>query len=106
MSSIVVIDESESRGALVKEILEADGYDTIVLESLKEATDYDWERFPDAIFLAENETENALETGVGTLICTDSDLIDPQRLDALILLALARSSTSDHHHDIEMPSWN
>ena len=107
MPSVVVIDGHESRGALIKEILDADGYDTFVLSSLKDAVNGDWERFPDAILLTEGVAECAVEPGsLGTLICTDSDAIDPLRLDALLLVALERMSTSESEYQIEPQSLN
>ena len=100
MRSVVVIDNQESRGALVKEILDANGYETFVLSSLDDVQNIDWQRFPDAILLTEGVAECAMEPGsLGTLICTDSDAIDPLRLDALLLVAISPDLASIFEHD-------
>ncbi len=107
MPSVVVIDNHESRGALIKEILDADGYETFVLSSLKDAANGDWKRFPDAILLTEGVVEGAVEPGsLGTLICTDSDAFDPLRLDALLLVAMERMSISEPEYYIQPPPRN
>ena len=107
MPSIVIIDNQKSRSALVKAILDANGYETFVLSNLDDVQSEEWKRFPDAILLPEGVAECAMEPGsLGTLICTDSDTIDPLRLDALLLVAMERVSISESEYHIEPPSLN
>ncbi len=107
MPTVVVIDNRESRGALVKEILDANGYETCVLSGLDDVQSKDWKRFPDAILLTEGAAECAMEPGsLGTLICTDSDAFDPLHLDALLLVAMERMSISEPEYYVQPPPRN
>ena len=96
MPTVVVIDNHESRGAQIKEMLDAHGYETFVLSDPKDASSKNWKRFPDAIFLAEGVPGSAIQSGSpGMLICEDPDAADLRRLDALLLIAMQRMSTSE-----------
>ena len=99
MPTVVVVDNQVSRGAAIRKVLDANGYETSLLNNLNDAPEKAWKSFPDAIYLAEGATGSAMETGhVGTLICTTSNAIDPPRLDALLLIALQHMSVSDSEY--------
>ena len=102
MPTVLVIDNHESRGTLIKEVLDANGYETSVLSDSKDAPSKNWKRFPDAIFLAQAVSGSANQPkSSGKLICADPDAVDLRRLDALLLIVMQRMLTSESGSPME-----
>ncbi len=88
MPTVLVIDNQMARSRLIQGALEANGYETQVVSSMREAADRMRQEWLDAVVTIESTAEGAVEPGgLGRILCANREVVDLVHLDTLLYLA-------------------